>query len=178
MIAEALSRRYSRALFRVAKKRDIVEGIYEDLKFFSDYMKKDEKFSYFYLSPRIDISEKKVSLNKLFKEKFHNEFLNFLFILLDKKRQTLIERLEREYKKLLDSFHRRSVITVITSYQLDDSEIESMKKSLRGRLKGDVELQNRVDPDIIGGLILRMQNKVFDASLQGQISRMRKKLLK
>lgn len=177
MIADTLSRRYSRALFRAARKRNLVEEIYSDLELFCNMIRKNENFRYFYFSPRIDINEKKGALEKIFKGKFYDEFLNFLFILLDKKRQTIILRLEKEYKTLVDNFHNRSEVLIISSYNLDKAELKKIEITLSKFLKKDIKLIESVDSSILGGLILRINNKVFDASLEGQINRLRKKLL-
>jgi len=178
MIAESLSRRYSKALFRTAKKHDLVSEIYANLEFFCDLIRKNRNFQYFYFSPRINISQKKDVLEKLFKDTFREEVLNFLLLLLDKKRQTIILRVEREYKTLMNNFLNKSEVSVISAYKLDRGEVEHIKTSLSENLKRDIEILEAVDPSILGGLILRINNNIIDASIEGQLKRMEKRLLK
>ena len=124
------------------------------------------------------ISQKKDVLERLFKDTFREEVLNFLLLLLDKKRQTIILRVEREYKTLMNNFLNKSEVSVISAYKLDRGEVEHIKTSLSENLKRDIEILEAVDPSILGGLILRINNNIVDASIEGQLKRMEKRLLK
>jgi len=177
MIAESLSRRYTRALFLLARKRDLTDTIYSNLEFFCNAMEKDPHFQYFYFSPRIALIKKKEIINKIFRDNFYREFLNFLFLLLDKKRQTLIFRIKREYKSLLNNYINRSEVSITSAYKLDNEETAYIKSILSKSMNKDIELRETVNPAVLGGLIIRIDNNIIDASLQGRLNRMAKNLL-
>ncbi len=177
MISESLAHRYALALFNLAGKQEILDSVQEEFNLFDELLTMQEKFRYFIISPKIVAREKKQILKSVFDGKITPALLNFIFLLLDKKRQTLISKIKEHFDTLCDNFHNKTNITVHPAIKLDDDVLEQIKNVYEEILNKSVTIQEEVDPSIIGGFQVRVGNTIYDASIAQSLNNMRRSLM-
>ncbi len=177
MISESLARRYSLALFNLAGKQEILDSVQEEFNLLDELLTMQENFRYFIISPKIDVREKKQILKSVFEDRMTPAMLNFIFLLLDKKRQTLIRKIKKHFDTLCDNFHKKTNITVRPAVKLDDDVLDQIKNVYEEVLDKSVTIQEEVDPSIIGGFQVRVGNTIYDASIAQSLNNMRRSLM-
>ncbi|MFC1728735.1 ATP synthase F1 subunit delta [candidate division KSB1 bacterium] len=177
MIAESLSRRYALALFNITVDRNQLEEVRNDFQVINDLLESKRKFRYFLYSPKVNRDEKKRIMTEIFKKEISVSMLHFIFLLLDKKRQTLLLKIFGHFMKLYDNHHNRATITVRPAVSLDDTILEDIRREFESILKKKITLEEKVDPVLIGGLQVRVNNTVYDASVLKSLRMMRNQII-
>ncbi|NOY76596.1 MAG: ATP synthase F1 subunit delta [Calditrichaeota bacterium] len=171
--SNALVRRYSKALFRVAVEKKSLEKISQDLAIFNDALRMNPDFHRFLLSPEISRKEKEKAVEKLFGDQLSAEFFNFIQILLKNGRQNFFPDMVQEFYRYQDAYFNRINVRATTAIPLSEDELDLIRSRLSKELQKDIVIQPEIDPEILGGIRLRIDSTVFDASLKGQLVRMR-----
>ena len=112
MISDSLARRYAAALFHLAADRAELDQIKEEFTVIDEVVAAQSNFRYFLFSPKVNIDEKKRVLGDVFSDRISKSMLHFLYLLLDKKRQTLLQKIYSHFMTLYDNYHNRATITV------------------------------------------------------------------
>lgn len=175
--SNALVRRYSKALFRLAVEKNILDKISRDLSAFTEALRISPAFHRYLWSPEISRREKEKTVEKLLGDQLSAEFFNFIRILLKNRRQNLFPDMVQEYYRYQDAYFNRIKVRATTAVPLSDEELELIRKRLSEDLKKEVLIQSKVDPAILGGIRIQIDSTVFDASLRGQLARMRSFLI-
>ncbi len=130
------------------------------------------------LSSGLVSSDEKASLvTKAIAGKASVTFTNFLQVLANHDRLDLLPEVQRAAHKLLDEQRGIKRVKAITAEALDKQQIAELEQTLRGLLGGEPRIENHVDPQIIGGLILQVGDRVYDASLTSQLERVREQMI-
>ncbi len=169
----ALVRRYAKALFRVAVENKTLETISHDVTLFSEVLKLNPALDKFLLSPEISRKEKEDTIQKLLGDQLSPEFLNFVRVLLRKGRMNFFPQMAEAYFHFQDVYFNRVKVLATTAVPLSEKDWAVIKKRLVETFKKEVILEAVVDPAILGGIRIQMDSTVYDASLLGQIERMR-----
>jgi F-type H+-transporting ATPase subunit delta len=173
MISESLARRYSVALFNLAVKRNKLDRIKDEYGLIFDVIESNSKFRSFLYSPQMDREEKKRIIQTIFGDKISKTLLHFLLLLLDKKRQTLVEKIYTHFDTLYNNHYNKAAITIRPAVSLDASMLVEIRKGFEKRLNKAITINEIVDPSLIGGLQVRVNNTVYDASVAGKLQRLR-----
>ena len=176
MIANTIARRYAEAIFKASSKFDCLEEVYNDLNELANEMEISQEFRYFMLTPRIKKSRKKELITELFKEKFSDVTIHFLFVLIDKRRQEYLKRINNYFKVLYDRYHQRMEITAVSTLALTEEEKSKLKQTLEKITGKIISIVNKIDPSILGGLIIKIENKIFNNSIKGHLENLRKEM--
>ena len=177
MISESLSRRYSVAVFNLARDRNVLDSVAEEFSLISEVLRKNDKFRYFLFSPKIAITAKKQVLESVFGESITPTLLNFFYLVLDKKRQTLLIKMYAHFSTLYDNHRNRMEITIHPAVALDSDTHAEIKRVFEKAINKTVTIREEVDPAIVGGLKIRANNTVYDSSILYNLSRMKDLLL-
>ena len=177
MISESLARRYSVAVFNLACDRNVLDTVAEEFSIIDGMLRKNDNFRYFLFSPKIDLNEKKKVLKSIFGDTVTPTLLNFFFLVLDKKRQTLLLKMYEHFSTLYDSYQNRTVITVKPAVSLDSDTHAEIKRVFEKILNKTVTIREEVDPSIVGGLQIRANNTVYDSSILYSLGMMKNLLL-
>ncbi len=169
----SLVRRYAKALFQVAVDKKALETISRDVDFFSEVLRLNPAFGKFLLSPEISRQEKEKTIQKLLGDQISPEFLNFIRVLLRKGRMNFFPQIAEAYSHFQDGYFNRVQVLATTAVDLSEKEWAAIKKRLAEMFKKEVILKTVIDPAILGGIRIQMDSTVYDASLKGQIERMR-----
>jgi F-type H+-transporting ATPase subunit delta len=170
---EEIARVYSEALFEVAKEKDKLDRVHDELNQFADAVSGDRELQVFLFSPYFSSAEKRDGIERAVSDA-DPEFLNFLELLVDKHRMPLIFRIQRQFEAAWKEENRKLEVTVTSAVQLDPTVIEQVGSAVEKQTGRDVELQSTVNEDILGGLVLQVGNMVLDASIRNRLEKLRK----
>jgi F-type H+-transporting ATPase subunit delta len=177
MISESLSRRYSVAVFNLAQSKNVLDDVAEEFALIDGILRKNDKFRYFLFSPKIATAEKQQVLKSIFGDTITPTLLNFFFLVIDKKRQTLLLTMYKHFSTLYDNHRNRMEITIRPAVALDSDTHAEIKRVFEKATSKTVKIREEVDPSIVGGLKIRVNHTVYDSSILYSLSRMKDLLL-
>lgn len=160
---------YGKALFEAATERDKVEIILKELKELSALFEKNPDFFELFRTPVISAAEKREVAEQAFGNQISPETLNFLLVLIDKKRMSSFYRIVRAYQKLIDQELGISQGTVFSVEPLTDIQLRSFEEKTSKLLQKNVKLINKIDAFLLGGVKIFIEGKVIDASIRKQL---------
>ncbi|MBO8127929.1 MAG: ATP synthase F1 subunit delta [Peptococcaceae bacterium] len=172
MLTERVAKRYARALFTAAREKGRVTEVAGDLENISAAAEDNEELRRFLYHPRISPAVKKEILEELFGARIQELALNLLVLLVSKGRFGILPVLSRIYQSLVDREQGIARAAVASAVPLDDDHRKRLTAVLR-RLAGRNEIRTdwRVEPDVIGGFVAYIGDRVIDASVRGMLSR-------
>jgi len=174
---EEIARVYGDALFEVAKEEDELEAIHEQLGAFADALAESHDLQIFLFSPYFSSQEKREGIAKAVSGA-EEEFMNFLELLAEKHRMPAIFHIRRRFDELWAEEHRRLEVRLTSAVELDEDVVERVGKEIERQTDRKIDLESQVDPDVLGGLVLRVGNMVLDASIRTKLERLRKEVAK
>jgi F-type H+-transporting ATPase subunit delta len=172
---EELGQVYARALFEAAMDSGSLDEIQEQLSIWTDALGENKDLQTFFFSPRFSATEKKDAIRKII-DGGDERFLNFLELLAERHRLPATFRIRRSFDELWREEHKMLPVELTSAVELDEGLVGSIGDRIEERTGRRIELTTRIDPDIIGGIVLRVGNKVLDASVQGRLERLRKQI--
>jgi F-type H+-transporting ATPase subunit delta len=172
---EEIAQVYSRSLFEVAKEHDKLDEIHEQLDEFVDALEATHDLQVFLFSPYFSTTEKKEGLRKVL-EGPDPALENFLELLIEKHRMPVLFRIRRQFDERWQDEHRLLPVQVTSAVELDDATVEQIKNSIAEQTDRQIELTTEVDPDILGGIVLRVGNSILDASIKNRLETLRRQV--
>jgi ATP synthase F1 delta subunit len=174
---EEIARVYARSLFEVAKEHGKLDEVREQLGQFADALQDTRELQVFFFSPYFSTEEKKEGLGKLL-EGADAAVLNFLELLVEKHRTPAIFRIRNAFETLWERENKLLPVEITSAIELDDEIARRIGDQIGEQTGQRVELTKTVDPDIIGGLVLRVGNSILDASIRNRLDNLRKSVAK
>jgi F-type H+-transporting ATPase subunit delta len=172
---EEIAQVYARSLFEVAKERGKVDEIREELGQLSRALEESRDLSLFLFSPYFSTEEKKEGLHRVISDA-DESLVNFLELLLENHRLPALHRIRREYDDLWREENQLLPVQVTSAVELDDDTIRSIGDRVGEQTGRTVELSSSVDPDLVGGIVLRVGNSILDASIRNRLEQLRKQV--
>jgi F-type H+-transporting ATPase subunit delta len=172
---EEIAQVYARALFEVAKEHDLLDQVRDQLGQFADALAGNRELAVFFFSPYFSTEEKEDGLKKAVTGA-EPVFMNFLEALIERHRMPAIFRIRARYQDMWEDERDLLPVEVTSAVALDDSTIGSIGKRIGEQTKRTVELSSKVDPDILGGIVLRVGNVILDASIRNRLDQLRKQV--
>jgi F-type H+-transporting ATPase subunit delta len=173
---EPLSVTYARALVELAREAGRLDTVLEDVRFLRELLSTNHEFRIFLESPSIGSRAKQESLDRAFRGKLDDLTLNFLDLVVKKKRHFLLPEIFAECELLYDQAVGRVQLEAVTAVPLSKPRQEELAAAVKGKLLRKVVLVNTVRPEILGGLIIRQGDFVADGSIRTALSRVAEKL--
>lgn len=178
MNESAITVRYSKAIYSLAHEKEIIDSLKNDMELISNVCKNSTDFILLLETPVVKTSEKSRLISKIFENKIHPLTLDFLLLIVKNNRETFIPSISRNTLDFIRREKNIKAAVLTTAIQIDQSVIQEVETLLEKELDGKVELTEKVNPDIIGGLILRIDDKQLDASVSTQLKKIKQQLLK
>ncbi len=172
---EEIAQVYARSLFEVAREHDRIDEVREQLGQFAGALAESRELSVFFFSPYFSTEEKKEGLRRAV-EGADPHVLNFLELLLENHRMPAIHRIRRAYDALWRAERKLLPVEVTSATELDEGVVRSIGDRISEQTGRRVELASRVDPDILGGIVLRVGNSVLDASIRNRLEQLRRQV--
>jgi F-type H+-transporting ATPase subunit delta len=172
---EEIAQVYARALFEVATERDSLDEIRDQLGAFADAMHDNRDLAVFFFSPYFSVPEKKQGLERAVTGA-NPEFRNFLEALIERHRMPAIFRIRAEYDALWDEARKLLPVKVTSAVALDEQTVKEIGDRIGSQVDRQIELSSDVDPDILGGIVLRVGNLILDASIKNRLEQLRQQV--
>jgi F-type H+-transporting ATPase subunit delta len=172
---EEIAEVYARALFEVAKEHDVLDVVRDQLGQFADVVAENREVGIFFFSPYFSSEEKKDGLDRMVTDA-EPAFLNFLQALIERHRMPAIFRIRTRFDQLWDAENHLLPVQVTSAVELDKSTIRSIGDRIAKETGNQIEMTSTVDPDILGGLVLRVGNFILDASIRNRLNQLRKQV--
>ncbi|MDI6808036.1 MAG: F0F1 ATP synthase subunit delta [Candidatus Eisenbacteria bacterium] len=172
-----LSKKYAVALFGFARKKGEVETVENDLNALREFLKRDATLITFLESPDVLDSHKETLLKDVFGQRVSRSVLEFLLLLFRKKRMRLLENICDDFESLALEARGVQRAKVITAFKLRDDLRDSLGSALESVTRKKIVLQEEVNPELIGGAVIIVHNKVIDDSVRTKLEKLRDSLI-
>ena len=172
---EEIAQVYARSLFEVASEQDRLDAIREQLGQFAAALASSRELEVFFFSPYFSTEEKKDGLRRAIEGE--DEIIrNFLELLIENHRMPVVFRTRRIYDRMWEEANRLLPVEITSAVQLDSSVAERIGDEIGRQTGRTVQLTSTVDPDVIGGIVLRVGNSILDASIRTRLESLRKQV--
>ena len=177
MITSEIAKRYAQALFDIAAEENKYEEYYRELKQFSAVLKDNESLNEFFANPVFDRDEKKAVLEEiLVKTAMTSITSNFLKLLVSKGRIGHIEEIKDCFEELMDGVLKKVRVLVKSAFPVNDDLKSSLRRKLEELTKKDVEMIIEEDRSLIGGIVVKIGDTLYDGSIKSQLNTIRELL--
>lgn len=177
MREQTVARNYAETLFELARKHEGLERYQEGIETVARLLEENPRFRTFLETPRIPAADKKAVVRKAFGGALPKPLLNFLLVVIDKRRQKLVRAIAREYHDIVDQHMNRVHAEVTLARALDPQGMKELVERLTALLGKTAIPHVRVKPDILGGVVVRAGDTIYDGSLRRRLDGMRRQLL-
>ena len=177
MIDTTLAKRYAQALVEIGEEQNALDGYGRDLTALTELVAESKDFREVLINPVFPKEDKKKIANSIL-EKLGTDrmVINFINLLIDRKRIDQLEGIEKAYHQRVDEIRGITRGEVASASPLDDAELDRIRQALSDISGKDVRLSARVDPSLIGGLVAKVGDKVFDGSIRSQLNELKESL--
>jgi F-type H+-transporting ATPase subunit delta len=172
---EEIAQVWARALFEVAKEHDRLDEVREQLGAFVDALNENRDLMVFFFSPYFSTQEKKDGLKRAVTD-VEPVLMNFLEALIERRRMPVIFRIKARYEVLWEDERDLLPVVLTSAVELDKATVSQIGERIGEQTKRTVELSSHVDPDILGGIVLRVGNVILDASIRNRLEQLRKQV--
>ena len=172
-----ISVRYARALFQLAQEQHCEEAVYDGLtRFAHKYLLAIAQFNEVLADPIVAQEEKVKLMEMAMGEPLHDTLKQFIAFVVDQKREDKMFFIAMKYMEMYREKHSILSTHVTTATELSESSYEKIKAFIKRTFDADAEMEVKIDPSLIGGFILDIENTRMDASVAGQLNALKNKL--
>ena len=175
-----IARNYAETLLELARRtggKPAVDEFAESLDVVAELLEREPRLREFLETPRIDTEARKRTVRSAFEGRVPEPFLRFLLVVVEKRRQPLLGAIAREYSTLVDEMHGRVRAHVTVVREPDAGLRDEIVAALEKRLGKRVVATFVTDPSLVGGLVIRVGDQLYDGSLRRRIVGMRRKMM-
>lgn len=174
---ETVARNYAETLFELADRNDATEEYGDAIEAVARVIEENPEVRLFLETPRIDDEEKKGVVRRVFGDRLPRHVVNFVLVTIDKRRQRILREIATQYRALLDERMGREHVQVSVARPVDDRTRQTIADRLSTALGKTAIPHIRVRPEIIGGLVVRTGDTIYDGSVRRGLEGMRRRLL-
>ncbi|WP_372946723.1 ATP synthase F1 subunit delta [Mariniphaga sp.] len=178
MDESAITVRYAKAIFSLAKEKNQLVSLKEDMDLISGVSSQSEDFILLLKSPVVKTSKKVHIIQLIFQKKISSLTLQFLELVVQNNREVFIPSICRNVLTLIRKEKNIKTAVITTAQAIDEKLLQKAKKILEEELGTKVELSAKVNSELIGGMILRIDDKQYDASILTQLNKLKQEMLK
>jgi F-type H+-transporting ATPase subunit delta len=173
MATAEVAQPYAQALMSIAQSHNLTEEFGEDARSLLSLLSENSQFQNFISNPFIQADNKKAVIRQILGESSNPYLRNFLLLLVDRRRIVFLESILQQYLALLRQLNQTVLAEVISAVPLTQEQQQSVIQKVIALTKArQVELDSKIDRELIGGVIIKVGSQVIDASLRGQLRRL------
>jgi F-type H+-transporting ATPase subunit delta len=172
---EEIAAVYARSLFEVAKDQDKLDLVRDQLGAFADALNETRDLQVFFFSPYFSTAEKEDGLDRVVSDA-DPAVLNFLKLLIEKHRMPVVFRIRATYDALWEDENRLLPVQITSAVELDKQVVSQLGDRIAEQTDRKVDISADVDPDILGGIVVRVGNSVLDASVRNRLDQLRRQV--
>lgn len=163
---------YAEALMSIAQSNDLVDRFSDDIASILNLMENSQDLREFVSSPIVSDDKKKAVWQQIGGDQIHPFIMNFLMVLVERRRSLFIEGVFRQFQALVRKLKQTVLAEVISAVELSDAQKQTVSEKVKSMTSANqVELNTKIDPSLLGGVIIKVGSQVVDASLRGQLRR-------
>ncbi|MGK7916401.1 MAG: ATP synthase F1 subunit delta [Prochloraceae cyanobacterium] len=172
LLSREIAEPYAQALMSVAQSHNLTEQFGESFRALESLLEQSQDFRDFVSNPVINPESKKSVLRQVMGDDTNPYLINFLMLLVDKRRIVFLEQVAGQYLELLRELNQTVLAEVTAARELSEAQTQAIIDRVKSMSDArDVEIKTSINPDIIGGVIIKVGSQVVDASLRGQLRR-------
>jgi F-type H+-transporting ATPase subunit delta len=172
---EEIAAVYARSLFEVAREHDKLDDVREQLGEFADALSENRDLQVFFFSPYFSTAEKEDGLERVVSGA-DPVVVNFLKLLIEKHRMPALMRIRADYEALWEEENKLLPVQITSAVELDGSIVKQLGDRISEQTDRKVEVSANVDPEILGGIVVRVGNSVLDASVRNRLEQLRRQV--
>ncbi len=176
MLTQEVAQKYARAIFASSKDKNLLDKVFDDLTDLNKYVISEKSLMNFLNSPNVFIENKIRLIKEVFSNRMDRLVVEFLVVLVDKKRIGFLSDIIDEYVRLVEADKGIGRVTAITAIPMNDNEKTELKSKLHTKTNLKIKLEEKVDKSIIGGMIVVMYNEIIDGSIRYQLEQVSEQL--
>lgn len=173
----ALARRYAQALFEIAAETSL-DQVDKELKELTQFIEGEQEVAEILYHPHISSTEKKALMDKLVGGQIGQVVRNFLYLLIDRRRQNILPQVEKEFSRLADDARNIVEAKVASAVELTPSQTERLKEQISHLTGKTVRMVSELRPELIGGILVQVGDRVIDGTIKQALANMREQLSK
>jgi F-type H+-transporting ATPase subunit delta len=174
---EEIATVYARSLFEVAKEQDKLDAVREQLGEFADALAETRDLQVFFFSPYFSTAEKEEGLDRVVSGA-DPVILNFLKLLIEKHRMPVLFRIRVNFEEMWEEENKLLPVQITSAVELDSKTVKQLGERIAEQTDRKVDVSAEVDPDILGGIVVRVGNSVLDASVRNRLEQLRRQVVR
>jgi F-type H+-transporting ATPase subunit delta len=167
--------RYATALLELAIENNMVDQVAADMKYLSEVSEETREFKVFLKSPVIKSDKKIAVINEIFGQ-FEELTRGFVNLVTKNRRENLLPDIADAFDAQVKHYKGIVPVTLVSAVRLDDTTKAQILSKLNGMVKGELEVTEKIDADLIGGFVVRMGDTQIDASVSRQLNDLKQRL--
>lgn len=175
---EAVAIRYAESLFDLALETNQVEAYSKDIELVREVFESDPSFVRFFSHVLIEDEAKCALLDKSFKGQVNDYVVNFLKLLVKKRRMRYVMEVIKAFKDLTNKHFGIEEGILYAGYDISDAEVREVEQAISKKENKTINLRVVKDPSLIGGIKVEINNRVFDGSIKNKVTLLKKELLR
>jgi F-type H+-transporting ATPase subunit delta len=172
---EEIAAVYARSLFEVARDQDKLDAVRDQLGAFADALAETRDLQVFFFSPYFSTKEKEDGLERVVSDA-DPVIVNFLELLIEKHRMPALLRIRANFDALWEEENKLLPVHITSAVELDDTVVKQLGERISEQTDRKVDMSADVDPDILGGIVVRVGNSVLDASVRNRLEQLRRQV--
>jgi F-type H+-transporting ATPase subunit delta len=174
MIETKVAKRYAKSLIDLSKETGVIDAVGADMTLFAAVCEQNRDLTLLLSNPIIHADKKLSILKKVFEGKMNKLSISFFDIVTRKGREPYLEGIAREFVSQFKRFKGIQTAVITSAVGLDDKLRSEVYRIIKSSLNSEIELIEKVDKNIIGGFVLRMEDKQYDASIASELKKLTK----
>jgi F-type H+-transporting ATPase subunit delta len=169
--------RYANAILSLAEQKDCTHYVKTDLNTVTATINENPDLQMFLKHPIIPVREKKEVLETIFKDKINPYLLNLIKLLLDRNRLYALNTINISFIKLYNKKYNIAVAEITTAIMIDENIQNAIKQKLSEIMSMQIDLHSKIEPAVIGGMLIKIDDKVIDGTISGRLESIKKQII-
>jgi F-type H+-transporting ATPase subunit delta len=171
---ERVAKRYAKSIFDLSKEKNLLDTIHKDFSHLKTLVQESKELRLLIQSPIINSFKKLEIIKKAFSHHFNTLTLTFMDIIFKRHRESLLPFVADEFIRLYQKEHNITEVLLISAAPLSEEFVQQVKNKIENKLKTQVVFKYKIQPDIIGGFILRLGGKEYDGSVASKLRKLKR----
>jgi F-type H+-transporting ATPase subunit delta len=177
MLKGAIGRRYAGAIFDIARKQGTIDRTLEDVQEIAKVFS-NRKIAYLLNEPKVPAKRKETAIRQALASKVLPTSLNLALLVVQRELVDAMQNIANELEKLVLDYKNEAKAEVTSATPMDEAQRNAVKQALERRTGKTILMQTKVQPEILGGVVARVEDKVIDGSVRYRLSALRQQLLR
>jgi F-type H+-transporting ATPase subunit delta len=173
-----IARQYSKALYEIGEEKDNLFELYDELKELQQTIKASEELSEALYHQRVLVEEKQKVFKRVFEGKLSDDIYKFMLLLIEKRRIYFLENIVQEFRRIVYKHENIITVEVTTAVEMQEKTREKLKAKLNEHVDKKIEMEEYCDPDIIGGMIIKIGDYLIDGSIKSKLESLEEQIKK